>query len=218
MKKWSKVLFVAGALVLTSACFASAYASTSRGYVRVSAEGEETSEVVEQPQEEKESWVKKSFDTYVVPLLSGVSLTSIVSAVACIVTTIIKNKQLDKKLLTLQEEDNKRRAEADAIYQSANEKLAEATEILQTVRETYRIILENDVINKETKKIVLEKLAFMSSELEKQSKDVKKVEKLQEVIGLLVQLQSKIALQTTEAVKSGVVDDVNKILQLVKSI
>ena len=218
MKKWSKVLFVAGALVLTSACFASACASTSRGYVRVSAEGEETSEVVVQPQEEQESWIKKSYETYIVPLLSGVSVTSIVSAVACILTTVLKNKQLDKKLLAMQAECNRRIEQADEKYRQAEAKLAEVTEILQINREIYKIILENDAINKDVKKIVLEKLSLMTSIVEKQGQDISKIGKLQEVVGLLVQLQSKVAMQSAEVVKSGIVDDVNKILQLVKSI
>lgn len=218
MKKWSKVLFVAGALVLTSACFASAYASTSRGYVRVSAEGEETSEVVEQPQEEQESWIKKSYETYIVPLLSGVSITSIVSAVACILTTVLKNRQLDKKLLTLQTECDRRIEQADEKYRQAEAKLAEVTEILQTAREVFKIIIENDAINKETKKVVTEKLLQIVGAIDKQSKDIGKIGKLQEVVGLLVQLQSKVAMQSAEVVKSGIVDDVNKILQLVKSI
>lgn len=218
MKKWSKLLFVAGALVLTSACFASAYASTSRGYVRVNAEGEETSEVVEQPQEEQESWIKKSYETYIVPLLSGVSITSIVSAVACIATTVLKNKQLDKKLLALQSECDRRIEQADEKYRQAEAKLAEVTEILQTAREVFKIIIENDAINKETKKVVTEKLLQIVGAIDKQGEDIHKIGKLQEIVGLLVQLQSKVAMQSAEVVKSGIVDDVNKILQLVKSI
>ena len=217
MKKWLKVLFVSGALAVTGVL---ACTGTSRGYTRVCAEGEETSEVVEEPvsNEENEKWAKQAWETYVVPLFASVSLTSIGSLVGCFLITLLKNKQLNKKLIAMQEEADRREEKANEKLLLAEQKLAEVTEILQTVRELAKIIIEDHALNKEIKREVIEKLTLITQVIEKNGQDISKINKLQEVIALLVQLEAKVSLQATEVIKSGIVDDVNKILQLVKSI
>lgn len=215
MKKWLKVLFVSSALALMGVL---AYTGTSRGYTRVCAEGEETSEVVEEPQQEEKGWVKNAYETYIVPIFASVSITSIGSAVACIVTTVLKNKQLDKKLIAIQEEANRREAEAREKLVKAETVLAEVTEMLGAVHEMHDTIMADSELSKETKQYLKDKVNFILKKIEENSNDIAKIDKLHEVVGLLVQLQSKVALQSTEVVKSGIIDDVNKILQLVKSI
>lgn len=218
MKKWLKVLFVSSALALMGVL---AYTGTSRGYTRVCAEGEETSEVVEEPvaeQEDEKGWAKNAYETYIVPLFAGVSITSIGSLLGCFLITFLKNKELNKKLLAIKEEADKREAQANEKLLLAEQKLAEVTEILLTVRELAKVIIEDHALNKEIKREVIEKLTLITQIIEKNGQDISKINKLQEVIALLVQLEAKVSLQATEVIKSGIVDDVNKILQLVKSI
>lgn len=219
MKKWLKTLFISCALVLTGACFVSAYASTSRG---VYAEGEETSEPVvveEEPAEEpKENWVKQTYDTYVVPLFASVSITSIGSAIICIVATALKNKELNKKLLAMNEAFQERMEEANRKSMLAEEKLAEATEMLALAREGYALIKESDALNKETKEFLVSNVNFILNKLEENSKEIAKIEQFKRVLALLVQLQTKVAKQSQEIVKSGIVDDVNEIVALVKEL
>lgn len=227
MKKWLKTLFISCALVLTGACFVSAYTSTSRGVMPLYAEGEETSEPVveEEPAEEpveeaeeKENWVKQAYDTYIVPLFAGVSATSVVSAVVCIVATVLKNKELNKKLLAMNENFNAQKQEADKKLALAEEKLAEATEMLALAREGYALIKENDAINKETKKFLVDNMNFILKKIEENSNEVAKIEKVQKVLSLLVQLDAKVAKQSQEVVKSGIIEDVNELIALVKAI
>ena len=136
MKKWRNLLFVtlglAFAVGFNSAC-------ASKQAVVVHAEGEETtSEVVveEQPAEE-ENWFQKNYETYIVPLLSGVSITSILSTFVTFVFTIVKNKKLDQKVLAITEKANEK-------YQQAEEKLVEVKEILRVINEIYQLTLNNE--------------------------------------------------------------------------
>lgn len=226
MKKWLKVLFISCAVVLTGACLASAYAGTSRGVMPVFAEGEveETSEPAEaeepveteeptvvEAEEDKEGFIKKSYETLVVPLLSGVSITSILSAVVCVAMAVVKNKQLDKKLITISEE-------ASEKYNQAQEKLKEVTEILKTILEVDALVKEEKVINTEIKNCITEQMAGIVDTINQNAKQVAKIDKLQQSVALLVQLEAKVARQSQEVVKSGIIEDINMITQLMKDI
>lgn len=236
MKKWLRVLFVTCALVLTGTCITLAYVSESRGgYAPLCAE-EESSEVIEEssePEEEpvveeeqpvvveegqeeaKESWVENKFNTFVVPLLSGVSITSVVSALVCILMTLLKNRSLDKKLLEVNKEAEKRKAEADDVYKKANDKLLEVTEVLKLIREVSKDVAEDNALNREVKEYVKKSLSSMLSMIEENNKEVVKIEKIKSVLAILVQLEAKVAKQSSEVIKSGIIEDINKLTMLI---
>lgn len=209
MKKWRNLLFITLGLTFvvgfTSAC-------TSKQAIMVRAEGEETTEVVveEQPAEE-ESWFQKSYETYVVPLLSGVSVTSILSMIVTIVFTVIKNKKLDEKVLTITKNANE-------IYQQAENKLVEVKEILGEVHEIHRLTLNSEKVNSEAKTFLEEKVKYMVTVVDDNSEKVNKIDDLVKVLTLLTQLQVKISKQSAEIVKSGIIEDINEITQLVKKL
>ena len=209
MKKWRNLLFVTLGLAFfvgfTSAC-------VSKQAVIVRAEGEETTEVVveEQPAEE-ENWFQKNYETYVVPLLGGVSITSILSMIVTIVFTVIKNKKLDQKVLAISKKANEK-------YQQTEEKLVEVKEILGEVHEIYQLTLNNEKVNSETKIFLKEKVKYMVTVVDKNSEKVNKIDNLVKVLTLLTQLQVKVYKQSAEIVKSGIIEDINEIAQLVKKL
>ena len=210
MKKWRNLLFVTLGLAF-SVGFSSACASKQA--VVVHAEGEETtSEVVveEQPAKE-ENWFQKNYETYIVPLLSGVSITSILSTVVTFVFTIAKNKKLDQKVLAITEKANEK-------YQQAEEKLVEVKEILRVINEIYQLTLNNEEVNNETKTFLKEKVQHMITVIDENSEKVNKIDDLTQILILLTQLQVKVSKQSAEIVKSGIVDDINEITQLVKKL
>lgn len=209
MKKWRNLLFVTLGLALvtgfTSAC-------SSKQAVMVRAEGEETTEVVTEGQPvEEENWFQKNYETYVVPLLSGVSITSILSMIVTIVFTVIKNKKLDQKVLTIAEKANEK-------YQQAEDKLVEVKEILREVHEIYQLTLNNEKVNSEIKTFLKEKVEYMVAVVDENSEKVNKIDDLVKVLTLLTQLQAKVSRQSAETVKNGIIEDINEIAQLVKKL
>ena len=211
MKKWRNLIFVALGLALTVGF---SCACSSKQAVMVRAEDGETTEVVtEEPQaeEEKEDWAKKSYETFIVPLLSGVSLTSVASLVGAIAITVIKNKKLDKKIIEITERANEK-------YNQAEEKLVKVTEILTEVNEIYLLVQNSDKLNGETKALIEQKVQYMVTVIDEDHTRIAKVDDLIKITALLVQLEGKVAKQSAEVVKSGIVDDINEIIGLVKKL
>lgn len=160
----------------------------------------------EQPVEE-ESWLKKNYETYVVPLLSGVSITSILSLIVTIVFTVIKDKKLDQKVLMANEK-----------CQQAEEKLVEIKEILGEVHEIHQLTLNSEKVNTEIKTFLKEKVEYMVTVVDENSEKVNKIDDLSKILTLLTQLQVKVSRQSAEIVKSGIIEDINEIAQLVKKL
>lgn len=167
--------------------------------------------IVEEQSVEEKSWFQKNYETYVVPLLSGVSITSILSMVVTIVFTSVKNKKLDQKVLAITEKANEK-------YQYTEDKLVEVKEILKEVHEIYQLTLNNEKVNSEAKTFLQEKVKYMVSVVDGNSEKVNKIDDLVKILTLLTQLQIKVSKQSAEIVKSGIIEDINEITQLVKKL
>lgn len=225
MKKWRKLMLGSFALMFGVAGLCACSANQA---VLVGAEGEETSSSTEiaPPEEssssevttpseetttEEDNWFKKDYETFVVPLLSGVSITSLLSMVVTILFTFIKNKKLDQKVLLVTQKANDK-------YQQCEEKLVEIKEILTQVHEIYEMVTKSEKINDETKTYLEEKVKYLVTVIDGNSERVNKIDNLVEIITLLAQLQTKIAKQSDDVVKSGIVEDIDEITTLVKKL
>ena len=165
------------------------------------ATSEETSETAVVVSEEVETWTEKlnTFkDTYLVPLLSGVSITSILSVIATFVFNVVKEKKLDKKLI------------------ESNTKLAEATAILATITKIYNDIAEDKKLNAETKQIISKTMNELVERFDVNNEKIAKVEKIEPILRLLVQLEVKIAKSSSDLIASGAIEDINEITKLIK--
>ncbi len=187
-------------------------ACSSKQAVIVRAEGEETTEVApaeEQPAEDNEGWFKKNYETYIVPLLSGVSITSIVTMATTIIFTVVKNKKLDEKVVKITNEANEK-------YNQAEEKLVEVKEILSEVHQIYELALKSDQLNNEVKNYIEQKTQYMVTVIDQDSERIGKIDDLIKVLTLLTQLETKVAKQSQEVVKSGIIEDIDEIIGIVK--
>lgn len=220
MKKWGKLFLISAGLAVSVMC-ASAYASKQAVMVR--AEDEITEPVVEEPEqpaeetseptekEQFEEWLKSSYQTYVVPLLGGISITSVMTLIITVVFTIIKNKGLDKKVIRITQEANTK-------YNEANEKYAECKEILVEVHQIYKLVVKSGEINEEAKAFIKEKMDYALTVVDASSAQVAKIDNLVKVVALLAQIESKVAKQSGEVVKSGIVEDINELSNLIKEV
>lgn len=168
---------------------------------RAVAEETETIPAEETTPTEEESWKDKIVqfkDTILVPLLSGVSITSVLSIVITVVLNYIRGKKLDKKCI-----------ESEA-------KLAEATAILSTITKIYNDIADDKKINEETKAIIETQMNDLISKINSNNERVAKIEKIEPILKLLVQLEVKLAKASSDVVASGAIKDVNEIAKLIK--
>lgn len=194
MKKWQKItLFSALGLLLGGSIAGGAWASK-----QAVEQGE--AEIAEVAEEEKTSWLKDKYQTFIVPLFASVSISSLATMAITIGLTVIKNKQLDEKVLEIKREaeENRRKAE---------EKLAEATEILGCVRKIYEIGMSNK-----------EQITHAVQVVDENARQVSKIEDLTKIVSLSAQIAIKQAQQSANSVKSGVAEELSEIQTLIKSL
>lgn len=206
MKKWRNLILA----TLGVACLASMGACLSKQSPAVVHAEEATTEVVKTEEtEEKESWYKNALETYIVPLFASMSITAIVSVILTVGLTVAKNHQLDKKILKITEWANEKNTLAE-------QKLAEATQILSVINDVYQMVLSNETLTKEMKDFVAERMNYAVSVAEKCATKVNKMDDVVKVLALLTQLETIIAQQSPNAVKSGIVEKINEISVIVK--
>lgn len=198
MKKWRN-LFLALGLAL---CIGAGACASKQAVVSVRAE--ETAEVAE---EEKEGWAKSAFENYIVPLFTIGTVTSIVSGAIGIIITVRKNKKLDDKIF-----------EANQKVVQATEIMKQCTAILETIKKILDIVQNSNQLTQEVKSFIEQKMSEALKVVNESKVEVLKIEKLSQAISLLTQLEAKVAKQSPEIIKSGIVEDINKITSLVKSL
>lgn len=194
MKKWQKItLFSALGLLLGGSIAGGAWAS------KQAVEQGET-EIAEVAEEEKTSWLKDKYQTFIVPLFASVSISSLATMAITIGLTVAKNKQLDQKVLIIEEK-------ASEKLVLAEEKLAEATRILDCVEKIYEIGMSNK-----------EQITHAVQVVDENARQVSKIEDLTKIVSLSAQIAIKQAQQSANSVKSGVAEELSEIQTLIKSL
>ena len=194
MKKWQKItLFSALGLLLGGSIAGGAWAS------KQAVEQGET-EIVEVAEEGKTSWLKDKYQTFIVPLFASVSISSLATMAITIGLTVAKNKQLDQKVLIIEQK-------ASEKLVLAEEKLAEATKILGCVEKIYEIGMSNK-----------EQITHAVQVVDENARQVSKIEDLTKIVSLSAQIAIKQAQQSANSVKSGVAEELSEIQTLIKSL
>ena len=215
-----------GLLLITAgvgfAVFASANANKSYSVVYAEDEASEQTSVedtaTDETTETEENWFKKQWDTLVVPVLGGTMGVSLVAGILSVGITLVKNNSLDKKLLELQKKSDEVQEKAQQKYLEAQEKLIQVSEILSAVHTIYETVLKSGELNAEIKQVVVNKLGEISAKVNESAKKITKIDDLIKVNSLLVELEGKVAKQSKEIIKSGIAQDIEQIVNLVKSI
>lgn len=221
MKKSVKIL-IASVALLGVCAFTGA---TNQNYIGVRAEGEESSEPVvveEQPTEQEEVSIKdeitKFKDTFLIPLLSGVSLSSIGAFIWIIVSNKIERVSREKKTKA---EEEKRSAEYKRIeerYQQTEEMLAKAQQLIAIAFEIKEAVLSSEKTSEQTLEYVQAKLVQFETKVKEIAGYTSKTDKIAKAIQLIGQIQVKLAKQSQNVIKSGLISDINEISQLLKEI
>jgi hypothetical protein len=146
-------------------------------------------------------------ETYLVPLLSGVSITSIVSLIATILLTIIREKRASKREANAVEKHN----QAEAL-------ISQAYAVIGMVKDVFEHIKTQINQNEVLKQLVEEKLSELQKIISKNSREIMKINKIEPILKLLVQIEGKLAVANENAVASGILTDVNELVRLAKEL
>lgn len=176
--------------------------ATAPAFSVARAEENQETEVVEE-NEEKKSWeetLKDFKDSYLVPILGSVSITSVVSLCVSIVCSVFNRKT--NKLIKL--------SNADTISLCTNV-VKSATALITEVH-------QGNAITDATKNMFLEQTNNLIERMELLAKKSEKVAEIKDVIACLVEVQNEIYKLDPKAITSGVSEKIAKLNDTVKQI
>lgn len=160
-----------------------------------------TNEEIERLKQEWQKKLNEFKDEYVVPLVSGVSVATIINLIITLAYTLVKNKTLKLKDKIIDENQVKmnQMIEAQNIF---CDKVANMIQELQV----------SNSINKETLAEVQEAASDLFTKLTDLTGKTEHMAKIIPVLNTTALIVSKTVQVSESAIKSGVVDDVNKLL------
>ena len=152
-------------------------------------------------------WLKNFFDTYLVPIIGSSSIVSVVSAIIVSVLSAIRKKELKKML----EKNNQINLQAQDNLKNSNNTLAKINEV-KLLEE------ENIKINTEINRVVNEKVEAIEKVVEDNNKKIERLDNVYEALKLLSQIQIKVAKSSKDVIKSGLVEDIQNLSNIIKKI
>lgn len=145
-----------------------------------------------------EKWAKEKWETFVAPLVGGISVTAILSFVSTLFINWLKNKKLDKKLLEIE---------------SKKVELENKIIAVETTLATLAII--KDEVG-DVKTAVKSFLALSETKFNEIKEESVKLQKIEPILKLLIELEAKLAKTSQDAIKAGIVSDIKELERLVK--
>ncbi len=159
--------------------------------------------------EEAKEWIKQQYETLVVPLVTGLSLSTIVSIVFSVVFTVAKNKALNEKY---KKNDEEAKAKLLLIEEATEKLLIDTYEKMNQISKA----LEDVEAIKDIDSAVRKDIDCMVAKIQENNEIVKRYEKIEPILQILVQLEIKIAKANKNNVANGLVEDINKLANLIK--
>lgn len=164
---------------------------------------DETLAFIEYVEEQAEDWQDKLNEfkeTYLAPLLGGVSITSVVSALISIVLAIINRKTNGK------------------IKESNKETIDLSVSVLKSAANLIDEMKEFNSISEETRKQFKEATDNLLKNVVELSGKTEQMLKIKDCVNQLVLIEEKIASHSKELVASGVAEDIHKLIEDVNNI
>lgn len=183
--------------------------------------------------EEKISYVKKwaddKWNTYVAPLVGGVSLAVVLSFIGTIVMNYVKGKGIDKKMLESNErlnafiessktELNEKMAAVEEKMALASEALAKVTEVASTMTSIKETVEKGERISEETKEKLESQVTSLSKTLNEMTDEVSSLDDVKKAMAVLSQIIAALAKCSDEAIKNGSASEVAKLAELTKEL
>ena len=206
--------------VTVALAFCGAFSAKSNTISPIYAEGEESSELissedepetadseeeVEVPAESESTIAKKVLefkDTFLIPLLSGVSLSTILG-MAVSAAFAFKNGRVVKVLKEANSQferfANDKLQQAEQLINIANEQLEKAEEI------SNRMIEKAEEINGRVENLILATQSLVSN-FESLATNTSKMLAIKECVVLLIEIQAELAKINPKAISSGIVE------------
>ncbi len=199
--------------------------SSCRAQTQIVVKAEETTEVAEvaeNVEEEDKSWWRVQWETYVAPLLTGISITSVVSVAFSIIFTIARKTALDKKYAEKDSEYQAKVADFEQKVHEAldglNERMQEVDMIKGVAENILNACLNEQEVNEATKAMIKETMEVLTAKVDENNVIVQKYQKIEPILQLLVQLEIKLAKSNKNNIANGVIDDIEEISKLIKSL
>lgn len=170
---------------------------------------EEPATSEEQPQEKEGEKISEKLvafrDTYLVPLVTGVSLTSVLSVVFSIVMAI--NSYKNKKSII--EENNKMRTQC-------LEMLVMAKQVVETANALTLSIMDDKKVSEETKQAFMNQTKIINDSIDELTQETEKVLQIKPCVIMLIQLMTDLAKVNPQAVSSGILETIEQLNQQAK--
>lgn len=180
----------------------------------ISASSEEIEETINSSVAEEENtefnikeYLQNAFDSFVAPLLTGVSITSIVSLLVSVIFAYL-NRKNNKNNAEIQKTN---REDIKTTIQMFNEYKISSDKIIKELK-------TQNQVSKETKNEFVKNSEALLKQCEQMTKDVEHLEGLKEVMVDLATIISKIARSSNQLVSSGVAKDVTKLEEHIRKL
>lgn len=169
----------------------------------------ESSEVASSSDQEQSDtdYFKNLYESYIVPILGSVSLTSVLAAIVAIVTSLVKRKG-DKNVI----------ASLDAKTLIYEKILTQSIEAVNASKALMDSVKEKEKIDEQSISEVLAKCDTLLMSIANETEQVEKVQQVKEVISQLTVILGKMASNTKELVASGVAEDIEKLIAEAKEL
>lgn len=183
--------------------------------------------------EEKIAYVKKwaddKWNTYVAPLVGGVSLAVVLSFIGTIVMNYVKGKGIDKKMLESNErlnsfiessktELNEKMAAVEERMVLVSEALSKVTEVASTMTSIKETVDKGEKVSEETKERLESQVTSLSKTINEMTDEVSSLEEIKKAMAVLSQIIAALAKCSDEAIKNGSASEVAKLAELTKEL
>lgn len=146
-------------------------------------------------------------DTYLVPLLSGVSITSVLGAIFSLIMAIL-NRKNNKKSNDEIIESSKQVANVAAL----------ATKIIQVTMQIMDEIKNQNAIAENTRLEFQQSSKALFEEIATLTNKTEELQNLKPILATLATIDSKIALCSSEVIKNGLGTDIATLAEQIKSL
>lgn len=174
-------------------------------------------------------WANGKWDTYIAPLLGGVSLAVVVSFIGTLAMNYAKGKGLDKKMLAAQEQFNSQIEEIKKTFAeksiAIDEKVAQTADILasigstlETLKSIEETVKSGEKVSEETKEQLTSQVNSLTKSMGELTEGVECLDGMKKAMVALSQIVSKLASTDPDAIKNGTVAEIKQLADMTKEL
>lgn len=174
-------------------------------------------------------WANGKWDTYVAPLLGGVSLAVVVSFLGTLAMNYARGKGLDKKMLEAQSRFNSEIEELKKTFAEKSleldEKIAQTADILanvgstlETLKSIEETVKNGEKVSEETKEKLTSQVNSLTKSMAEMTDGIECLGGMKKAMVALSQIVSKLASTDPEAIRNGTVIEIKQLAEMTKEL